>query len=747
MTLSVRRKIVLVVVGASLLILAFGAYVSFVTLRSATGRDARALQMHHERMRGALEQAGLADFTVASLLAQDPELARVLAARSASGSDAARRDDEPGPPKGDEPKKDEPKKDEPKKDEPKKDEPKKDEPKKDEPKKDEPKKDEPKKDDAREPGRDQAASPRPERAARVDRRAEAAALERLTQALSSSLEPELVVIVDALGAPLEGPGLSKISRASLQGSRLLQDVRAGLPVRSRVVVVDNVPYFLGAARVVIGERVLGAVLVGRKLGTFFTHFTQASNANPERQIRPSFVRGGVVLASSLPKDEWAGLVTELRREPKTKVTEGEVELPILQVGGKAYAFWDEGVSGYEGARAPEQELGRLVVVRTRSLKADDLSDQVLTLALSFGAAALVAVLVGLALALHITRPIDRYIAATQGLAEGKGDLTQRLPVQADDELGRLAKNLNRVFEQIHELAAKVQDTALHVNDSSEQIGESSRLMLDGAKTQAVKIENSTAAVTELSASIQQVAENAGEATKMAHKSGQAAENAIVRLGQIRHTVEEAASRIEALGESGKRIGSIVEVIRHISEQTTLLALNAAIEAAHAGEQGRGFAVVADEVSNLAKRVGRSAKDIEDLIATIRDQTAEAVRAMQVGTREVEEGTSLVTNTLADLKTLIGVVEDTATAVNEQAIASDEIARNMDAVRTIAREVLSASEQAVREGAELADLATLLGDSVQGFKLERGAAEPPRAGALKPGRRLLPAKGPDSTKGA
>src|SRR6185503_8031642 len=113
------------------------------------------------------------------------------------------------------------------------------------------------------------------------------------------------------------------------------------------------------------------------------------------------------------------------------------------------------------------------------------------------------------------------------------------------------------------------------------------------------------------------------------------ENAIQRLLQIQHAVEEAASRIEALGESGKRIGSIVEVIRHISEQTTLLALNAAIEAAHAGEQGRGFAVVADEVSNLAKRVGRSAKDIEDLIATIREQTTEAVRAMDVGTREVE----------------------------------------------------------------------------------------------------------------
>src|SRR5262249_51954541 len=157
-----------------------------------------------------------------------------------------------------------------------------------------------------------------------------------------------------------------------------------------------------------------------------------------------------------------------------------------------------------------------------------------------------------------------------------------------------------------------------------------------------KIESSTAAVTELSTSIQQVAENALEATRVAKSSGQAVQSAIERMNEIRATVEEAAARIGELGESGKRVGNIVEVIRQISDQTTRLALNAAVGAAHAGEQGRGFAVVADEVSSLAKRVGQSARDIEDLIATIKEQTAEAVKTMTEGTREVEAGTKLVT---------------------------------------------------------------------------------------------------------
>jgi twitching motility protein PilJ len=197
-----------------------------------------------------------------------------------------------------------------------------------------------------------------------------------------------------------------------------------------------------------------------------------------------------------------------------------------------------------------------------------------------------------------------------------------------------------------------------------------------------------------------------------------------------------------LGESSKRIGNIVEVIRQISEQTSLLALNAAIQAAQAGEQGRGFAVVADEVSLLAQRAGQSAKDIEALIQTIKEQTSAAVASMEKGTTEVDSGTQLVSATLGDLGRLMGVVRDTAQAVQEQAVVSDEIARNMDAVQKIASEVLTGSEESVVQAERLHELAFQLEESIGGFNLD--SAKPPRGGApaaphATASRAALPAK--------
>lgn len=545
---------------------------------------------------------------------------------------------------------------------------------------------------------------------------------RAVRATGTTLDPELVVLVNARGEQVPARGSAQLGDRELTRSRLVADVLGGMTVVSELAEIGGQVYQISAAPVrADGGGVLGGIVLGQRIERFMREYQLQSDPNETKQHRLSLVGPqGQVLASVFPDEKLADLASSLDEDAWQMQPEGrDLMVPVALFDGGMWDFWSAPAEGYSGGT--KGEVGTFFLMRTRDFKEMQFQEQALDSAWVFAVALAVALLVGYLLSVAITRRINKYVAATEDLALGRGDLTQRLEVRGHDELGRLAENLNAVFGYIHDLAARVQRSAFQVGASSAEISAASKQMLDGAQEQARKTESSTAAVTELSASIQQVAENAMEATRVARSSGEAVQSAMDRMNDIRHTVEEAAARIQELGESGKRIGNIVEVIRQISDQTTLLALNAAIEAAHAGEQGRGFAVVADEVSGLAKRVGQSARDIEDLIGTIKEQTVEAVRAMEAGTREVEAGTRLVTNTLTDLHTLVGVVEDTAKAVQEQAVASDEIARNMDVVQRIAQDVLGASEEAVAQGEHLHRLAHGLEESVKGFRIDASLA--------------------------
>jgi methyl-accepting chemotaxis protein len=559
---------------------------------------------------------------------------------------------------------------------------------------------------------------------------------RTLDALQGTAAPDLFAIVDLSGTVYGVPAAKRPADIEWRSSRLFSDLREGKTIHGKFALIDHRVYRVSGTPVKNGEKLVGAVLLGQDLGRWFDEVATRSGASPDNQYHLALVMDEQeVVASALPPGENALLLRSMHSV--TKVRDGNDLVPVLDFGDKGLVdFAVTPVTGYTGSNDPDSSvLGSLYLVRSRESKTLAVRKQLWEVVAVFGVGLLIALVMGFLLAVQITGPLRRYIGATEELSRGQGDLSRRLEVETKDELGELAGNLNRVFAKIHSLAASVQRTAFQVNTSSGAISGMSRKLLDGAKEQASKVSNSTAAVTELSSSIQQVAENAAQATRTAKQSGEAVTRAIQRLQLIRKTVEEAGQRIAALGESGKRIGNIVEVIRQISEQTSMLALNAAIEAAHAGEHGRGFAVVADEVSSLAKRTGQSARDIEDLIAAIRDQTGEAVRSMQLGTREVEEGTGLVETTLADLKMLISVIDDTASAVQEQAIASDEIARNMDAVQRIAGAAVGSSENAVNEGERLQRLAEELEQSVKGFKIdpERVALDDAELKALPRGR--------------
>lgn len=568
------------------------------------------------------------------------------------------------------------------------------------------------------------------------------------QALTTknALHPALFMVFDKDGRSVFLPDDSPVKPDDLHELELVARVRAGNSYTNKLVLVTGKVYQAAGVPIRAPGKLdtIGGIVLGVPIERYFDAYKQQSDDLEKDQIRLTLAKGDDVLASTFPQNQWDELVEALHPEKRIKIADGSDTIDILGFDKQTWDFYDDQVSGYAGSEATSN-LGSLYVMKSRAtMKPRE------GYFFAAGLGIVLAFLVSAVLAWLIASPVKSFILATAEISQGAGDLTKRLEVGSNDELGDLAENLNRLFGNLQGLATDVQQASFQVGASSAEISAASRQMLEGAKDQAVKIEGSTAAVTELSTSIQQVASNAIEATKVARQSNDAVGQAIESMNHIRQTVDEAAEKMQELGESGKRIGNIVEVIRQISEQTSLLALNASIEAAHAGEQGRGFAVVADEVSSLARRVGQSAKDIEDLIATIKEQTADAVGTMQAGTHEVESGTRLVGNTLANLKQIIDVIQDTASAVQEQAEASDEIARNMDAVQKIANEVVGSSEEAVIQGEQLHKLALKLEESVRGFNVEDGGARVlPAAIAVSPSSaRLGPGpRSPSSAKAA
>jgi len=537
----------------------------------------------------------------------------------------------------------------------------------------------------------------------------------------SPVHPDLIIVVDRDGNASVPKG-SPIAAADVAALVPAKNAREGAYFARELMLHNGILYMVAGVPVRAGDRLLGGVLIGSRFIRVLEDYSRQTDTRADmRQQFALLGKDGKLLLTTVKferPEARAELTAALAPDKWVKVNEGKRYIPAIKFGGGLHDFTSPppGVTAFDGQMTAE--IGKLYLMRTRRAREAGIPG-LWTITI---AASVLALAISMLLAWIITRPIKRFIRATEDIIAEGGDLSRRVDMSGSDELADLARNLNKVFDNLHRLARDVSQASSQVGASSAEISAASKQMLEGVKDQAVKVESSTAAVTELSSSIQQVASNAMEATRAAQQTNTAVASAIGSMNQIRNVVEEGSEKIRDLGESSKRIGNIVEVIRQISEQTSLLALNASIEAAHAGEQGRGFAVVADEVSSLARRVGQSAKDIEDLIATIKEQTAAAVRTMQLGTQAVEAGTQTVTATLGNLKHIVDAVQDTANAVQEQALVSDEIARNMDHVQKIAQEVLSASEEAVVQGEQLHALAHNLEESVRGFRIEGDGGE-------------------------
>jgi methyl-accepting chemotaxis protein len=346
------------------------------------------------------------------------------------------------------------------------------------------------------------------------------------------------------------------------------------------------------------------------------------------------------------------------------------------------------------------------------------------------AVALVCLMLVVLLARGLVRPIRQVTAALVAIGSGGGDLTHRLDSSRADELGDLARGFNRFLESQRDMIGEVLATSERLRTAVGQVARVVDNTAERSGRQQEMTDMVATAVHEMGLTVQEIAQNAGNAAVASQTArDEALQARVVVGGSIRH-IESMSDEIGiaagAVGELAHQVASIdqvLAVIRGISEQTNLLALNAAIEAARAGDMGRGFAVVADEVRTLARRTQSSTDEIQQMIGSLKQGAENAVSSMHAGQAATGTGVESSQRTGASLTAITGQVErisdmnhQVATATEEQSAVTEEINRNVQGISDLAR-ATAGEVRACREDCQMLQrLADDLARQMGSFKL-------------------------------
>lgn len=375
-------------------------------------------------------------------------------------------------------------------------------------------------------------------------------------------------------------------------------------------------------------------------------------------------------------------------------------------------------------RAASLELGKRKIEQrdSEALAARSLLTSVALLALVVG------VLASWLITLQITQPLRQTLGVAARIA--KGDLSQVEAVQRRDEMGQLQGSMRDMTLSLRELIGGIDQGVGQLSQAASELATSSEDTKLRINQQREETDQVATAMHQMSATVQEVAQNAEQASLAATNADQQAQmgdqvvaEAIGRIEQLARQMDHCLAAMQHLAGESQRIGSILDVIKSVSEQTNLLALNAAIEAARAGEAGRGFAVVADEVRGLAQRTSTATEEIGQLIDSLHSGTDEVTRLLDNSKSLTEQSVELsrraghalgqITDTVSSIQ---GMNQQIATASEEQSVVAEQINRSVLNVRDVSDQTSAASEQTAASSGELEQLGQQLRGMVGRFSI-------------------------------
>ncbi|EKO3779833.1 methyl-accepting chemotaxis protein [Vibrio metschnikovii] len=327
-------------------------------------------------------------------------------------------------------------------------------------------------------------------------------------------------------------------------------------------------------------------------------------------------------------------------------------------------------------------------------------------------------------------PLQHVVASLQDVAAGEGDLTARLKVESQDEIGEVAQAFNAFMDKLHPMIKQLRESAQEVQLAAGELDIQTTQSNQKMNSHCLETDKVVTAVTEMSATAREVANNTN-ATSQAIESanGQIRDaqhevnSAIEGISELVREVNLTSDAIQDLSQRTDKITQVLNVIGEIAGQTNLLALNAAIEAARAGEQGRGFAVVADEVRSLASRTQNSTQEISEMLQSLHQGVSKAVESMNTSQKRGEktaEESMHIKQSLAGISQAVGLIQDmgiqTASAAEQQSAVAEDINQNLVAIQHIVNQLSDNLQHSESISSRLAASGQQMGNLVSHFKL-------------------------------